>query len=99
MFWKKWAIWYKGAIIGFIVGLILSIGLLKDMVIWSSIARPGLITCNILSQCSQCIQCKVIGFIFNLIYGFVIGAFVGWLIGKSRKVKSVKNNTKMRKRK
>jgi len=97
MFWKKWVMWYKGAVIGLIIGFIVSIGLAKESGIWNILASPGLITCRTITQCPQCIQCTVIALVFNLIYGFVIGAFIGWLIDKSNK-KEVKEKSKRRKK-
>lgn len=103
MIWKKWANWYKGAMIGLIVGFIVSIGITKDSGVWSSLSSPGLISCKILTQCPSCIGCKVIGLIFNLIYGFIIGALFGWLIdktilGKSAEKEAREKSTKKKRR-
>ena len=99
MIWKKWAIWYRGAIIGLIIGCIASIGLFKEIEIWKTIASPGLLSCNFLTECSQCTGCTPIGLIFNLIYGFIIGALIGWIIQKNIERKKTNKQIKRRKKK
>ncbi len=86
MFWKKWANWFKGAIIGLVIGLFVSLGIVYNNAILTRLASPGYITCQILTECNDnlgyCVACNIVGLIFNLIYGFVIGAIIGWLIDK-----------------
>lgn len=98
MIWKKWAIWYKGAIVGLIIAFIVSIGLTSNNDIWNALASPGLITCRVMAQCGNfCEPCNVVGLMINLVYGFLIGALVGWLIEKYF-IKDKKNNIKKIKR-
>jgi Na+/proline symporter len=102
MVWKKWAIWYRGAIIGLIVGLIVSIGITKENGLLSSLASPGLLSCRVLTQCygSLCTPCLIVGLLLNLIYGFVIGAIIGLIIQKiTKKEKVEKKVTKNKRRK
>jgi hypothetical protein len=102
MIWKKWVIWYRGAIIGLIVGLIVSIGLTMKNGLLNTISSPGLLSCKALTQCSGelCMGCLVVGLIFNLIYGFVIGAIIGFIIQKlSFKEKVHKKISKNKRRK
>jgi cell division protein FtsX len=80
--WKKWAIWFRGAVIGLIVALIISAGLGTDTILLNNLASPGVISCQLLTECSNCIACYIVGLIFNLIYGFLIGGMIGWLINK-----------------
>jgi len=82
MIWKKWANWYKGAIIGLVIALIISVGIGTDIKILNKLASPGILSCQLLTECSNCIACNIIGLMFNLIYGFVIGAAVGYIINK-----------------
>lgn len=92
--WKKWAIWFKGAIIGLVVALIISGGIGSEFGIWSKLASPGVISCQLLTECPDCIGCNIVGLVFNLIYGFLIGAMIGWLIDKffikENKIKKLK---------
>ncbi len=101
--WKKWANWFKGAIIGLIVGLFVSLGIVYNNIILTKLASPGFITCQMLTECNDqlgyCVACNIVGLIFNLIYGFVIGALIGWLIGKGLNKESNKKLIKTKRRK
>ncbi len=85
MVWKKWGTWFKGAIVGLIISLIISIGIVSNKLILNKLAMPGLETCRLLTQCPNCIGCNVVGLMFNLFYGFIIGALVGYIITKMKK--------------
>lgn len=82
MIWKKWENWFKGAIIGLVIALIISIGIGTNIKILNNLASPGVSSCQLLTSCSNCVSCNIIGLMFNLIYGFIIGAIIGWIIGK-----------------
>ncbi len=96
---KDFAIWFKGALIGFAVGLISSAGLFVESFGW--LASPGFNSCTFLTSCSGdiCRGCILIGLMFNLLYGFVIGAVIGWMIGKNKRENKSKVNNKIRKKK
>ncbi len=102
MIWKKRANWFKGAIVGLVVGLFVSLGLVYNNEIISRIASPGYITCQALTNCNYqlgyCAACNIVGLIFNLIYGFVIGALFGWLIDKILNKESNKKIIKTKKK-
>ncbi len=82
MIWKKWANWFKCAIIGLVIALVISIGIGTDIEILNKLASPGVLSCVLLTECPNCIACNIIGLIFNLIYGFIIGAAAGWMFNK-----------------
>lgn len=91
--WKKWATWFKGAIIGLVIALILNIILFNNNI------NIGVLSCNYLTSCSGsvCEGCYYVGIMLNLTYGFIIGAFIGWLMDKIKNKKPGKEIKKKRK--
>ncbi|MBR9704164.1 hypothetical protein GOV12_02040 [Candidatus Pacearchaeota archaeon] len=101
MSWKNYDSWFKGAINGLIVALLISIGIGGKIPILWILASPGPLTCNLLTQCigNICQACLVVGFMINLFYGFIIGAIIGWALGKVRKKERKNKDRKTKKRK
>lgn len=101
MSWKDYDTWFKGAIDGLIVALIISIGIGGNIPVLSLLASLGPLTCNLLTQCfgNICQSCLVVGFMINLFYGFIIGAIIGWAFGKIRKKEGKNKVKKTKKRK
>lgn len=87
---KKWQTWFKGAVIGLVIALIISIGIGTDIRMLNQLASPGILSCQLLTECSNCIACDIIGMMLNSIYGFLIGALIGLIIDKIRPKKSKK---------
>jgi hypothetical protein len=82
MRWKDYETWFKGAFIGLVIALFVSIGIGSNIVVLSYLSSPGLYSCHLLTQCTEqvCSGCLVIGLMLNLFYGFIIGAIIGGII-------------------
>ncbi|MEM0465745.1 MAG: hypothetical protein QXW97_03540 [Candidatus Pacearchaeota archaeon] len=101
MRWKDYKNWFKGAINGIIISLIISIGLIYDVPILTKIASLGLYSCYFLTQCSVnniCEPCLIIALMLNMIYGFLAGAFIGYSIEYFIEKKNIKNKKVRRKK-
>jgi hypothetical protein len=98
MRWKEFDIWFKGAIFGLIIAMIVSIGIGQNIPILSFLSLPGVDSCYLLTHCTGniCTGCLVIGFMINLFYGYVIGAIIGGIIqyntNKTKTRKKIKRN-------
>lgn len=82
MRWKDYETWFKGAIIGLLIALLISLGIGGNIPVLSLLSIPGVYSCHVLTQCTGdvCNSCLVVGFMLNLFYGFVIGAIIGSLV-------------------
>lgn len=96
MVYKKWPVWAKGAFDGIIVALLFTAFFYSNFTY-----NPGNLTCLSLTQCygDTCKACFIVGLMFNLIYGFIIGGVIGLMCGaifKNKNKKPVKNGKKRR---
>jgi len=74
MGWKNWSGWLKGGVIG--AGIVLVLGVLQ--VLYPMYSIPGVAIIVYYLEISPLPY-------FFIIEGFVLGALIGWIIGKVRR--------------
>ena len=91
MGWKNFSYWFKGGIIGLIIGIIcafirvnISFKLLEYLFLPVQLILWGLFPDGWAQQGTT-----IIGFIMFATYGLILGVLIGWIVGKV-KGKSVK---------
>ena len=89
MGWKEWHYWIKGVVIGFIIAIILSIlGIfvqtLSNNRLLTFIAHLVVDPCVFYTQCNgnSCLGCIILGPLFTIIHGIILGLFIGIIYGK-----------------
>lgn len=100
MGWKDWSYWLKGGVIALIIQILFFlIDSLNGSFLDTRISLPLIIiwilmgSLNLSFGCynkgvitlSNCTSYIIVSFILNLLLYFLVGALIGWIIGKVRK--------------
>jgi hypothetical protein len=87
MSWKDWPYWVRGGVIGVLVYFILALLVVTYIFSVATSSDDGLALIVIFLPGLWLTQKSIFALLINLLSFFIIGAIIGWIIGKIKERK------------